>query len=29
MMGRSGLQPSETPLITNLEKAFERATAAK
>ncbi len=29
MMGRSGLQPSETPLITNLEKAFERAIAAK
>jgi hypothetical protein len=26
MMGRSGLQPSETPLITNLEKAFEQAT---
>jgi hypothetical protein len=29
MMGRSGLQPNETPLITNLEKAFDRATAAK
>jgi len=29
MMARSGLQPSETPLITNLEKAFEQATAAK
>jgi hypothetical protein len=27
MMGRSGLQPSESPLITNLEKAFEKATA--
>ena len=26
MMGRSGLQPSETPLFTNLEKAFEKAT---
>jgi len=26
MMGRSGLQPSETPLLTNLEKAFEQAT---
>ncbi len=26
MMGRSGLQPSETPLVTNLEKAFEQAT---
>jgi hypothetical protein len=26
MMGRNGLQPSETPLVTNLEKAFERAT---
>ena len=25
MMGRSGLQPSETPLVTNLEKAFEQA----
>jgi len=29
MMGRSGLQPSETPLIANLEKAFEKATSAK
>jgi hypothetical protein len=29
MMGRSGLQPSEAPLVTNLEKAFERATAAR
>jgi hypothetical protein len=29
MMARSGLQPSETPLITNLEKAFEQATAGK
>jgi hypothetical protein len=27
MMGRSGLQPNESPLVTNLEKAFERATA--
>jgi hypothetical protein len=27
MMGRSGLQPSETPLVTDLEKAFEQATA--
>jgi hypothetical protein len=26
MMSLSGLQPSETPLITNLEKAFEKAT---
>jgi hypothetical protein len=25
MMGRSGLQPSEAPLVTNLEKAFEEA----
>jgi hypothetical protein len=25
MMGRSGLQPSEAPLVTNLEKAFEQA----
>lgn len=24
MMSRSGLQPSETPLVTNLEKAFEQ-----
>ncbi|HTA47871.1 MAG TPA: hypothetical protein VK930_00345 [Verrucomicrobiae bacterium] len=29
MMGRSGLQPSEAPLVTNLEKAFEQATAGK
>lgn len=27
MMGRSGLQPSEAPLVTNLEKAFEQAKA--
>lgn len=27
MMGRSGLQASETPLVTNLEKAFAQATA--
>ncbi|MGA8503090.1 MAG: hypothetical protein WB683_16160 [Candidatus Sulfotelmatobacter sp.] len=27
MMGRNGLQPSEAPLVTNLEKAFEQATA--
>jgi hypothetical protein len=26
MMGRSGLQASETPLVMNLEKAFEKAT---
>lgn len=26
MMGRSGLQQGETPLVTNLEKAFEQAT---
>jgi hypothetical protein len=26
MMGRSGLQPGEAPLVTNLEKAFEQAT---
>jgi hypothetical protein len=26
MMGRSGLQTSETPLVTNLQKAFEQAT---
>jgi len=26
MMGRNGLQPSESPLFTNLEKAFEKAT---
>ena len=29
MMGRSGLQPSEAPLVTNLEKAFEQATVGK
>jgi hypothetical protein len=29
MMGRSGLQPSEAPLVANLEKAFDRATAPK
>ena len=29
MTGRSGLQPSEAPLVTNLEKAFEKATAGK
>jgi len=27
MMGRGGLQPGETPLVTDLEKAFEKATA--
>lgn len=27
MMGRAGLQQGETPLVTNLEKAFDRATA--
>jgi hypothetical protein len=27
MMGRAGLQSGETPLLTNLEKAFEKATA--
>jgi hypothetical protein len=27
MMGRSGLQPSETPLFTDLQKAFDQATA--
>jgi hypothetical protein len=27
MMGRSGLQPGESPLVTNLEKAFDLATA--
>ena len=26
MMGRSGLQQSEAPLVMNLEKAFEQAT---
>ena len=29
MMGRSGLQPSEAPLVANLEKAFDRATTTK
>jgi hypothetical protein len=29
MMGRDGLQPSESPLVTNLEKAFDLATAAR
>jgi hypothetical protein len=29
MTGRSGLQPSESPLLTDLEKAFEQATAGK
>ena len=29
MMGRSGLQTGEAPLITNLEKAFEKATTEK
>jgi hypothetical protein len=29
MMGRSGLQPSEAPLLTDLEKAFQQATAGK
>jgi hypothetical protein len=29
MMGRSGLQTSETPLVTNLQKAFELTTAGK
>ncbi len=27
MMGRSGLQPGESPFVTNLEKAFNLATA--
>jgi hypothetical protein len=26
MMGRGGLQTNESPLVTNLEKAFEQAT---
>ncbi|MGB8914597.1 MAG: hypothetical protein WCC85_20140, partial [Candidatus Sulfotelmatobacter sp.] len=26
MMGRSGLQAGESPLVTNLQKAFDRAT---
>jgi hypothetical protein len=29
MMGRDGLQASESPLVTNLEKAFDQATAAR
>jgi hypothetical protein len=29
MMGRSGLQPGETPLMTNLKKSFEAAATAK
>jgi hypothetical protein len=29
MMGRGGLQPSEAPLVTDLEKAFEQARAGK
>jgi hypothetical protein len=29
MMGRSGLQTGETPLATDLEKAFDQATAGK
>ena len=29
MTSRNGLQPSEAPLITNLEKAFEQATAGR
>jgi len=29
MMGRSGLQPTEAPLVTNLEQAFEQATTNK
>jgi hypothetical protein len=29
MMSRSGLQQNETPFITDLQKAFERATAKK
>jgi hypothetical protein len=29
MMGRSGLQQNETPFITDLQKAFEQATAKK
>jgi hypothetical protein len=26
MMGRNGLQQNETPFITDLQKAFQRAT---
>jgi hypothetical protein len=29
MMGRSGLQQNEAPLVTSLEKAFDQATAGK
>jgi hypothetical protein len=29
MMGRSGLQPSEAPFVTDLEKAFEKATSGR
>jgi len=29
MMGRSGLQQNETPFITDLQKAFERATTKR
>jgi len=29
VMGRSGLQPGEAPLVTNLEKAFDLAAAGK
>jgi hypothetical protein len=29
MTGRGGLQPSESPLITNLEKAFDLVAAKK
>jgi hypothetical protein len=29
MMGRSGLQAGEAPFVTNLEKAFDQATAGK
>jgi hypothetical protein len=29
MMGRSGLQQNEAPLVTDMEQAFERATAKK
>jgi hypothetical protein len=29
MMGRSGLQQGEIPLLTNLEKAFDQATSAR
>jgi len=29
MMGRSGLQQGETPLVTNLEREFDRATTGR